>query len=118
MEAILQEEGAKIYVIFAHTDELAIGAIEAINATESLKSGEDVLVISVGGSKAALDAILTGSLNASVENSAAVGDLVVDVGDNLVAGQAVPNENYLETRVFDIQNVKDGYSDRLYCMQE
>lgn len=114
METLLQEETEGIDVVFAHNDEMAIGAIEAINETEDLKSGVDVMVISVGASKKALDAILTGTMNASVECSPDIGGRVVEVADKLVAGQTVPQDNYLETKIFDGENVKDVYSTRLY----
>lgn len=114
LEKLLQDENNKIDIVFAHNDEMAIGAIEAINTIEGLESGKDIIVISVGASKAALDAILTGTLNASFESSADVGALVVDVADKLVDNKPVSKHNYLETRTFDINNVKNVYSDRLY----
>lgn len=112
--AKLLEDGAKIDVVFTHNDDLAMGAIAAINAVDGLESGKDILVVSVGASKVAMDAILTGTLNATVENSADVGKKVIEIADKMMAGEKVPKQNYLETNIFDAKNVKDAYAFRIY----
>jgi len=50
MEAFLKAEGKKINVLFAHNDDMAIGAIQAIEEA-GLKPGKDITIISIDGVK-------------------------------------------------------------------
>ena len=52
MEAFLKAEGKKINVLYAHNDDMAIGAIQAIEEA-GLKPGKDIIVISIDGVKGA-----------------------------------------------------------------
>jgi simple sugar transport system substrate-binding protein len=51
MEAFLKAEGKRINVLYAHNDDMAIGAIQAIEEA-GLKPGTDILIISVDGVRA------------------------------------------------------------------
>ena len=48
MEAFLKAETRKIHVLFAHNDDMAIGAIQAIEEA-GLKPGKDILIVSIDG---------------------------------------------------------------------
>jgi ABC-type sugar transport system substrate-binding protein len=52
-------------VIYAHNDEMAIGAIAAIEAAGK-KPGKDILVVSIDGEKDGLQAIIDGKMGATV----------------------------------------------------
>ncbi len=66
MEAFLKSEGKNIDVLFAHNDDMAIGAIQAIEEA-GLKPGKDILIVSIDGVKGAFEAMMAGKLNASIE---------------------------------------------------
>src|SRR5205823_12926261 len=66
MEAFLKAEGKKINVLFAHNDDMAIGAIQAIEAA-GLKPGKDIVIVSIDGVKGAFEAMMQGKLNVTVE---------------------------------------------------
>jgi simple sugar transport system substrate-binding protein len=48
MEAFLKSEGKNINVLFAHNDDMAIGAIQAIEEA-GLKPGKDIVIVSIDG---------------------------------------------------------------------
>ena len=68
MEAFLQAEGggADICALYAHNDDMAVGAIQAIREA-GLKPGEDILVVSIDGVPDIFQAMAAGEANATVE---------------------------------------------------
>ncbi|MFX7090768.1 substrate-binding domain-containing protein, partial [Acinetobacter baumannii] len=72
MEAFLKAEGKKINVLYAHNDDMAIGAIQAIEEA-GLKPGKDITIISIDGVKGAFEAMMAGKLNVTVECSPLLG---------------------------------------------
>ena len=48
MEAFLKAEGKNINVLYAHNDDMAIGAIQAIEEA-GLKPGKDITIVSIDG---------------------------------------------------------------------
>ena len=53
-------------VVYAHNDEMAMGAIAAIEAAGKVP-GKDILVLSIDGGKEAVQAVVDGKINAVVE---------------------------------------------------
>ena len=53
-------------IVYAHNDEMALGAIAAIEAAGKVP-GKDILVVSIDGEKDALQAIIDGKLGCSCE---------------------------------------------------
>ena len=72
MEAFLKAEGKKINVLYAHNDDMAIGAIQAIEEA-GLKPAKDITIISIDAVKGAFEAMMAGKLNVSVECSPLLG---------------------------------------------
>ncbi|TKW65955.1 MAG: ABC transporter substrate-binding protein [Paracoccus denitrificans] len=68
MESFLQAEngGADICALYAHNDDMAVGAIQAIKEA-GLKPGEDILVVSIDGVPDIFQAMANGEANATVE---------------------------------------------------
>jgi hypothetical protein len=89
MEAFLKAEGKKINVLYAHNDDMAIGAIQAIEEA-GLKPGKDIIVISIDGVKGAFEAMIAGKLNVTVECSPLLGPQLMQIAKDVVAGKPVP----------------------------
>lgn len=106
MENLLQSHGSEITAVYAHNDEMAIGAINAIEAA-GLKPGEDIIIVSIDGTRDALQAIIDGKLGATVECSPFFGPSVFDVIEKHVAGGKIPTEIINEDRFFDASNAAD-----------
>ncbi len=66
MEAFLKAESRKIHVLYAHNDDMAIGAIQAIEEA-GLKPGKEILIVSIDAVKGAFEAMIAGKLNATIE---------------------------------------------------
>jgi ABC-type sugar transport system substrate-binding protein len=106
MENLLQSHGDDINAVYAHNDEMAIGAINAIKAAGKVP-GEDIIIVSVDGTKDALKAIIAGEMGATVESSPFFGPSVFDVIEKLENGEEVPTEIIIEDRFFDPTNAEE-----------
>ncbi len=80
MEAFLKAEGKKINVLYAHNDDMAIGAIQAIEEA-GLKPGKDITIISIDGVKGAFEAMMAGKLNVTVECNPLLGPQLMAGGE-------------------------------------
>lgn len=67
MESFLKAEGgANICALYAHNDDMAVGAIQAIKEA-GLKPGSDIKIVSIDGVPDAHLAIANGEMNATIE---------------------------------------------------
>ena len=89
MEAFLKAEGKKINVLYAHNDDMAIGAIQAIEEA-GLKPGVDIVVISIDGTKGAFEAMAAGKQNVVVECNPLLGPQLMQAAKDVVAGKSIP----------------------------
>ncbi|HVF27388.1 MAG TPA: ABC transporter substrate-binding protein [Pyrinomonadaceae bacterium] len=103
MENIIQAQGANITAVYTHSDEMAMGAIQALKAA-GRKPGQDVVVVSVDGQRSALEAIANGELGATVESNPRFGPLAFDTLEKYKRGEQIPPKVILEDRFFDKSN--------------
>ena len=114
MESFLRAADSKeITALFAHNDDMALGAIQAIEEA-GLQPGKDILIVSIDGIKDALEDIKAGKLNCSVECNPLIGDQLMDVAKKLVAHQDVPARLNSKEGLFDSSNVATALSSRKY----
>ncbi|MBN6150893.1 ABC transporter substrate-binding protein [Xanthomonas sp. AmX2] len=99
MEAFLKAEGRNIDVLYAHNDDMAIGAIQAIEEA-GLKPGKDILVISIDGVKGAFEAMQAGKLNVTVECNPLLGPQLVQAIRDIKAGKPLPKRIGVEESVY------------------
>jgi ribose transport system substrate-binding protein len=111
-ENVLQGRGRAITALYAHNDEMALGAIQAIKSA-GLRPGGDVLVVSIDGQRLALEAILRGELGASVESNPRFGPLAFEALERFWAGEHLPPQILLEDRLFDKDNAA-AFLDQAY----
>jgi simple sugar transport system substrate-binding protein len=64
MEALLKTHGDKVDVVYAHNDDMAIGAIQAIEDAGK-KPGDDIVLVSIDGVRGAFESMVEGKLNSS-----------------------------------------------------
>jgi ABC-type sugar transport system substrate-binding protein len=103
MENIIQAHGKAITAVYAHNDEMALGAIQALKAA-NMNPGKDVLIVSVDGEKAALEAIMRGEMNITVESNPRFGPLAFDTLEKYLRKEQIPPKIILEDRFFDSSN--------------
>lgn len=113
MRKLLKEYGGKINVVFAHNDDMALGAIEAIEEY-GLRPGKDILIISVDGERAALQAIKDGKSNISVECTPLLGPALIDTAIKLFNGEKLPRKIVMEEKTFTSKNVDKELPLRTY----
>lgn len=106
MEGIIQAKGRQITAVFAHNDEMAIGAIQALKAAGMIP-GKEVILVSVDGEKDALKAIIAGELGATVECNPRFGKITFDVIEKHRRGEKIPTHIINPDRFFDSRNAKD-----------
>lgn len=101
MEAFLKAPDAKeITAVFAHNDDMALGAIQAMEEA-GLKPGKDIVVVSIDGVRDAFKAMADGKLNCSVECNPLLGPQLFEVVEKVAAGQTVPKRIVTEESVYD-----------------
>jgi simple sugar transport system substrate-binding protein len=113
MEAFLKAEGKKINVLYAHNDDMAIGAIQAIEEA-GLKPGQDITIISIDGVKGAFEAMMAGKLNVTVECSPLLGPQLMATVKDLVAGKPVPPRIVTQEGIFPKEVAAAEFPNRKY----
>ncbi len=113
MEAFLKAEGNKINVLYAHNDDMAIGAIQAIEEA-GLKPAKDITIISIDAVKGAFEAMIAGKLNVTVECSPLLGDQLMSVVKDVKAGKSVPKRIVTKEGIFPMEVAKQELPNRKY----
>lgn len=89
MASFLQQYGDQITSVYAHNDDMALGAIEAIEEY-GLKPGVNIKIVSVDAARGAFEAMIDGKLNATVECNPLLGPQFFELALNVVNGIPVP----------------------------
>jgi galactofuranose transport system substrate-binding protein len=113
MEAFLKAEGKKINVLYAHNDDMAIGAIQAIEEA-GLKPAKDIVIISIDAVKGAFEAMIAGKLNVSVECSPLLGPQLMQAVKDLKAGKTLPKRIVTQEGVFPMEVAAKEFPNRKY----
>lgn len=113
MQKLLKKHGRSIDVVFAHNDDMALGAIEAIQEY-GLRPGKDIIIVSVDGERAALEAIKNGKSNVSVECTPLLGPKLMDTAIKISKKEKVPKKIFMEEKVFTVENVDTELPLRTY----
>jgi galactofuranose transport system substrate-binding protein len=92
--------------VYAHNDEMAIGAIQALKDA-GRSPGEDVTVVSVDGTRDALQAIIDGDLGATVETNPRFGPLAFDTARRFLSGEQIPTRITVQDHLFDESNAAE-----------
>jgi ribose transport system substrate-binding protein len=96
--------------IYAHNDEMAIGAIAALEAAGK-KPGKDVIIVSIDGEKDALQAIIDGKLLATVECNPKFGPKAFETAKRYAAGEKIEAWVVNPDRFYDASNAKELIAD-------
>jgi simple sugar transport system substrate-binding protein len=112
-EALLKVHGDKVTAIYAHNDDMALGAIQAIEEAGK-KPGSDIIVLSIDGVKGAFEAMVKGTLNCTVECSPLLGPLAFDAVEKALAGAELPKKTIVDDKVYDRSVAADVIDSRKY----
>jgi ABC-type sugar transport system, periplasmic component len=100
-------------VLFAHNDDMAIGAIEAIKEA-GLKPGKDIVILSVDGSRSALRLLNDGELNAVVECNPLLGPLLMQAAKEIMAGRSLPKRMIPPEDIFTQERAEQAIQNRKF----
>lgn len=112
MEAFLKTD-KNINVLFAHNDDMAIGAIQAIEAA-GMKPGKDIIIISIDAVKGAFEAMMAGKLNVSVECNPLLGPQLMELVKEVKAGKPQPKRINTKESVFPMEVAAKEFPNRKY----
>jgi len=113
MEAFLKAHGKNINVVYAHNDDMAIGAIQAIEEA-GMKPGKDITIISIDGVKGAFEAMIAGKLNVTIECSPLLGPQLMQAARDVLAGKPVPKRIEVNEGIFPAEVAAKEFPNRKY----
>ena len=87
MEAFLKTPASEgVNALYAHNDNMALGAIQAIRAT-GRKPGTDIKIVSIDAVRGAFEAMVGGELNCTIECNPLLGPKLFDVAEAILAAK-------------------------------
>lgn len=114
MEGFLQKHGNDgIDLVYAHNDDMALGAIDAIEAA-GLKPGEDIKIVSIDAVKDGMQALADGKINYIVECNPLLGELAAGLVKDVLDGKDIERATFVEDAEFDQEAAKAALPDRKY----
>jgi ABC-type sugar transport system substrate-binding protein len=103
----------KIDVLFAHNDDMGLGALEAINAAGKVP-GKDIKIITIDAVKDGMQALADGKFNFIAECSPLLGPQLMDLVKKVNAGESVPARIETEETTFTQDQAKTALPTRKY----
>jgi galactofuranose transport system substrate-binding protein len=113
MADFLQIYGDEIDAVYSHNDDMAIGAIRAIEEY-GLKPGEDIKIVSIDAIRDAFQAMIDGKLNATIECNPLLGPQFFELALKVVNEEPVPKWIPSEETVFFPESAAELISSRKY----
>ncbi len=106
MEQLLQSN-PDIDAVYAHNDEMALGALQAIRDAGKTP-GDDVKVVSIDGTKGAVQALVDGQMNGVVESNPRFGPLAFQTVEQFLSGEPIPQKLIIEDRIYTPDNAEEN----------
>ena len=113
MEGFLQKFGGEINVLFAHNDDMGLGALDAIKAA-GLVPGQDIKIVTIDAVKDGMTALANGEFNFIVECNPLLGEKTAEVVKSVVAGESVDKQYIVEDQSFTPEQAKEVLDSRPY----
>lgn len=99
MEAFIKTYGKKINVVYAHNDDMALGAIQAMEEA-GMRPGKDITVVSFDATRGGFQAMVAGKINVDVECSPLLGPQLMQAVKDVVAGKTLPKRIVTAETIF------------------
>ncbi|TXS01697.1 ABC transporter substrate-binding protein [Streptomyces sp. col6] len=106
MEQLIQSK-PDITAVYAENDEMGLGAVTALKAAGK-KPGKDVKIVSVDGTRNAVQAIVNGEYNAVIESNPRFGPLAFATAQKFYGGEEIPENVIISDRAYDEANAKSS----------
>jgi ABC-type sugar transport system substrate-binding protein len=102
-----------IDLVFAHNDDMGLGAIEAIEAAGKVP-GKDIKIVTIDAVKDGMQALADGKINYIVECNPLLGPHLAEIAKKVIAGEEVEKRIVVEDQAFDQAAAKEALPDRQY----
>ncbi|MEU2669445.1 ABC transporter substrate-binding protein [Streptomyces sp. NPDC007164] len=104
MEQLIQSK-PDITAVYAENDEMGLGAVTALKAAGK-KPGKDVKIVSVDGTRNAVQALVNGEYNAVIESNPRFGPLAFATARKFYGGEEIPENVIISDRAYDESNAR------------
>lgn len=112
MEAFLKAN-PQIDMVFSQNDDMGLGAMEAIEAAGK-KPGQDIKIVTIDATHDGMQALADGKFNYIVECNPLLGPQLMELAEQVVAGEQVPERVVTPDEAFDQQQAAAVLPDRKY----
>jgi galactofuranose transport system substrate-binding protein len=106
MEQLIQSN-PDINAVYAENDEMALGAVQALKDAGK-DPGKDVKIVSIDGTRQAVQAIINGDINAVIETDPRFGPLAFDTVEKFLAGDPIPQKIIVQDDVYTEENAQEN----------
>jgi simple sugar transport system substrate-binding protein len=113
MARLIADHGHDIKVVFSHNDDMALGAIEAIEAA-GLKPGTDISIVSIDAGRNAFEAMIAGKLACTVECTPLLGPMLMKAVQDYMDGKELPARIISSEGVFPAETAAVDIKRRQY----
>lgn len=103
MDNIIQAKAGQFNVVVCHTDEMALGAVVALE-TAGYEVGKDVYVLAVNGMKEAVQAVCDGRLSCIVTCTPFQGEAIANMTDAILKGESYEQNVIIDDYYIDSKN--------------
>lgn len=113
MKKILAHESRRIDAVFAHNDDMALGAIQALDEA-GRRPGKDVVIVSIDAAHGAFKAMIEGKLNCTVECNPLLGPQIMKAVQDYMSGKDLPIRMITSEGVFPAETARQYFARREY----
>src|ERR687894_368964 len=106
MEQLLQSN-PDLTAVYAHNDEMALGAVQAIRDAGK-EPGKDIKIVSIDGTEGAVQALAQGQLNGVVESNPRFGPLAFQTVEKFLNGDSIPQKIIISDRIYTPENAEEN----------
>ncbi len=106
MEQLLQSN-PDLTAVYAHNDEMALGAVQAIRDAGK-EPGKDIKIVSIDGTEGAVQALAQGQMNGVVESNPRFGPLAFQTGEKFLSGDPIPQKIIISDRIYTPENAQEN----------
>jgi ABC-type sugar transport system substrate-binding protein len=103
----LLQANPDITAIYAHNDEMALGAVTAIKALGK-DPGQDIKLVSIDGTRNAVQGIIDGDIHAVIESNPRFGPLAFRVAEEFLAGEPIREDIIIADDEYDSENAEEN----------
>jgi simple sugar transport system substrate-binding protein len=113
MKGILERVHPRIDALFAHNDDMAIGAIKAIEEA-GLRPGKDILIVSIDAANGAFKAMIEGKLSCTIECNPLLGPQLMKAVQDYMNGKDLPIRMITSEGIFPASTARRDMTGREY----